>query len=78
MVDKADPGSDRKAVVHNADYEEATQEEVMKLFVGKDLNKDYELLNEVNDGIFVLQTNIKNYWDIFWSDSAPYFHDRFI
>jgi len=54
VVDKADPGSDKKAVVHNADYEEATQEEVMKLFVGNDLNKDYELLNEVNDGVFVL------------------------
>jgi len=72
-------GSDKDAA-HNKAYNEPTQEEVMKLFEGEErkLNEDFELLDEVNNGVFVLQTSLENYWKIFWSDSAPYFHDRFI
>jgi hypothetical protein len=78
IVDKPVPGSDSDAVVHNKAYREPDIFEVMKLFEDKTLNKDYELLDSVNNGVFVLQTSLKNYWDIFWSDSAPFFHDRFI
>jgi hypothetical protein len=80
VIDNPAPGSDKDTVTHNKAYNEPTQEEVMKLFEGEErkLNKDFELLDEVNNGVFVLQTSLENYWKIFWSDSAPYFHDRFI
>ena len=51
---------------------------MLKLFNDHKLHKDYELINKDNKGIYVLETGIKNYWDLFWSDSAPYFHDKFI
>ena len=35
-------------------FNEPTQEQVLKLFDDKPLHKDYELLDKVNGGVFVL------------------------
>jgi hypothetical protein len=58
VVDKPVPGSDADAKVHNKAYREPSIFDVMALFKDKEINKDYELLDSINDGVFVLQTSL--------------------
>jgi hypothetical protein len=47
---------------------------MMDIFRGVELKPEYTEVHKV----VVLDTSLTNFFDIFWSDDAPYFTDTFL